>query len=268
MKNWMKKTVSALAGLALLGSCAALAEGEAEKDYGELYPESLVYEDRWAAGNYILDAVSEDEGFRVCITRYGIDDQTVWEYSPLYNAATGALDAPLFGTKTRETLSETGEAAAYTEEYEDGGAVFTINDEGYLLWQDQKEDEGKDLLFKRIGSFEGKYVCDRTTIEIIWDLEDAYDIRISWADSAFVCHDWLFKGVYMPETGAVEALGMESVTEYDENGEIVSVEDVDPEGCEAVFTFNENHNLVWTGTDTVNTEGMEFEFCDPSMIDG
>ncbi len=261
MKSWMKKTVCALAGLALVGSCAAMAEGE--KDYGERVPESLVYESCWAADGMLLEAVSEDDGFRVSITAAGIEGNTVWEYSPLYNAETGALEAPFFGTKTVETLDLNGDVSAWETVYDDGGAVFTLDGNGCLKWQDTKEDAGKDLVFKKIGRFAGTYACGRALIGITWDYEDAYDIMIQWGDSASVTYSWNFKGVYDPASDTLEALGMETRTEYDENGEIVSVEDVTEEGCEAVFSFNDDGKLIWSGTEGANTDGMEFEYYDP-----
>ncbi len=259
MKNWKMKTVCALAGLVMLGSCAALAE-DGDKDYSELFPQSMVYDSVWIADGVKLDAVCEDGGFRVSVIRQNLDDRTTWEYSPLYDAEAGTLVDVGSGLKTYEKLDENGEVTETKVEYEAGSATFTLNENGTLTWNDGMEDAGKGLAFVKFGRFEGRYVCDRASIEILWNYEDAYEVRIHWADSAYVDYEWMMTGIYNAEKNTLEALGMETRTEYGENGDILSVTDVTPEGCEAVFCFNENGNLLWTGTEGVNTDGMEFEY--------
>ena len=263
MKKTMKALTAALLALTMaltmLPGCATLAEEE-EKDYAELYPESLVFDSRWAADSTVLEAWCEDGGFRVSITRDdSLEERTVWEYSPLYDRASGTLTAGLFGSKTHQFLDLDGEVIRQTVEYEDGSAVFSLNADGTLVWTDEKEDAGNGLVFAKIGRFDGLYLCDRASIEIAWNGDGTYSVLIEWADSAFECHNWLMSGVYNPETDALEAMGMESVARYDDDGEIISVEDVNEEGCSAVFTFDGHGNLLWTGTEGTVTDDMVFE---------
>ena len=253
------KALAALLALVLLLGCSALAEEK--PDYAELVPESLVFQSDWVAGNFKLDAVAEDGGFRVMIVRSdSLTERTVWEYSPLYSSETASLADSGFGSKLHETLDLYGEVTDTTVEHEDGAAVFSLDENGHLVWKDEKEDAGKGLEFVKIGRFSGTYVCDRAQIEIVWDSETQYSVLIHWAESATVSHDWMMNAVYNAELDALEAMGMESRTEYDANGEIISVEDVNEEGCTALFRFDENGMLRWTGTEGVDSEGMAFEF--------
>ncbi len=268
MKKMIKTLVAVLLALTMLLGCAALAE-EQEKDYAELYPESLVFDSRWAADNTILDACCEDGGFRVSITRDdSLEERTIWEYSPLYDRETGTLIASLFGLKTHQYLDMDGEVIRQTVEYEDGSAVFALNADGSLVWKDEKEDAGKDLVFAKIGRFDGIYVCDRASIELIWNGEGAYSVLIEWADSVSECHYWLMNGYYNPETDAIEAMGTESVAQFGDDGEITDVQEVNEEGCSAVFSFDGQGNLLWTGTEGTNTDGMVFEPFDTSAENG
>ncbi len=260
MKKLMKSMLAALLALTMVLGCAALAE-DAEKSYTDLYPESRVFDSQWAAGSFKADLLAEDEGFRVTVIRSdSLTQRTVWDYSAQYNGETRTLEAPLFGCKTRQELSPEGEVLSETVEYEDGAAVFSLNDAGALVWEDRKEDAGKGLEMGKIGRFEGRYLCDRAVIEILWEDGNAYSVQIEWADSAFASHVWMLTGTYDPAADTLRTLGMESVFEYAEDGTFLSVTDVNEEGCAADFSFNENGTLCWSGTEGVNTEGMEFEY--------
>ncbi len=256
MRKTLKWMILALI-LTMAFSCAAFAEEEA--DYAERYPESLVYDSNWACGGTLLEAYCEDEGFRVRISQHTgemLDELLVWEYSPYYNKETGALDAPFFGSKQHGIPA--AEGYTWETEYDDGAAGFVLQENGKLLWKDEKEDAGAGMEFVNIGRFEGSYVCDRAWIEILWDADDVYVIDIHWANSAFESCDWALKGTYQAGTDTLEALGMASVTTYDENGNVVSVKDVDENGCFASFSFNEDHQLIWTSSDGAG-DGLVFE---------
>ncbi len=255
----LKKVLPWMMILCLLCACSALAE-EDEPDYGDLYPESLVYEGTWACGGVLLESVAEDGGFRILIrhlTGDGMDQRLVWEYSPLYTPETGTLSAVL-GSKTLETLDLDGNVSSSSTEYEDGEAVFSLDADGHLLWKDQKEDAGKDLVFSKIGNFAGTYDCDRASIEILWDSDDVYSVEIHWALNAKVSSDWSFTATYNPETATLEGTGMESRTQYNAAGDVISSEVVDPEGCFATFALDADGNLTWQNSDGV-ADGMVFE---------
>lgn len=252
--------------IAALFSCAALAEDTDSPNHTGQNPESLVFDSDWVSDDTMIHAYCEDGGFKVTIIRdVTLNERITWEYSPLFDADTRTLVDDMFGTKTRETHDYYGNILTSTTEYEDGSAVFSLDADGRLIWADAREDAGKGVAYEKIGRFEGTYQCDRAEIEITWD-DDHYGVNIQWGDSASVTYDWLMTGVYNQEKDTLEALGMESRTEYDENGEVISVEDLNEEGCSAVFFFNEDGGLLWTGTEGADTEGMVFMPFDPDLI--
>ena len=241
--------------LILVMMCVSTAFAEEEAGYGELYPESLVYDSNWACGGTLLEAYCEDEGFRVMIRQLTgdlMDEYLIWEYSPSFDPETGMLEDPLFGTKIHEA-EET-----WTVVYEDGAASFRRLENGHLVWKDEKEDAGAGMEFVKIGRFEGTYMCDRAEINIMWDSDDIYVIDIHWANSAFESTDWMYTGTYDPENDTIEAFGMATVNTYDQNGDFVSAKDVDEEGCFATFSFNELGQLVWDSSDHAG-DGLVFE---------
>ena len=75
---------------------------------------------------------------------------TEWEYSCLYQADDNSLAAMPTGIRTDVVYGDDGEVASYQTVYEDGDAVFTLDEDGFLLWKDLKEDAGKDMRFEHV----------------------------------------------------------------------------------------------------------------------
>ena len=76
-----------------------------------------------------------------------------WAYTCDYDAETDSLVSNgEVATKVEYTYSEDGED--YNEEliYEDGEAVFSLNDEGLLVWDDKKENAGEGRTFEPAGT--------------------------------------------------------------------------------------------------------------------
>lgn len=105
----------------------------------------------FACGDYLLDCVwdveeaAEDEvysGYRVSIVLEDEDGRTEWSYPCVYDPEKDILTA-VFGSK--EYLPAGGEA--YEIIYDDGSATFSFDEEHNLLWDDEKEHNGSDLLF-------------------------------------------------------------------------------------------------------------------------
>ena len=252
----MKANILAiLLAVALLFSCAALAESESTP----ADPASMVYESKWVNDQGDVDIWYEEEGFRVAVTQTAQGVRNVWEYSCLYDQAAGTLNA-VSCLKTHAVLDDMLEPGEAVTDYDvlENTATFAIDENGRLTWADTKEDAGKGLAFDKIGHFEGAWLCDRAEIEILWDV-DRYVIQIHWAGSAFEAYDWNYNGTYDAEKGTVEAVGMQSLTVYNEQGELVSVTDVNPEGCFASFSLDENHRLHWQDEQVPEAANMAFE---------
>ena len=58
-----------------------------------------------------------------------------------------------FGMRTDLVYSEESELPAYTIVYEDGQATFSLDEEGHLIWTDEKENAGEGMLFEYIGEY-------------------------------------------------------------------------------------------------------------------
>jgi len=70
----------------------------------------------------------------------GDNKEDIWEYSAALNPEKSALTTVPFGLHYRQDTVTSEWVETY---YEDGDAVFTLNDAGMLLWSDLKEDAGK-----------------------------------------------------------------------------------------------------------------------------
>ena len=54
------------------------------------------------------------------------------------------------GIHRENVFGEDGEIVTSNIVYEDGEAIFTLDADGHLLWQDAKADAGKDMIFERV----------------------------------------------------------------------------------------------------------------------
>ncbi len=70
-------------------------------------------------------------------------EYTQWTYHCEYDGENLVCSGK--GTKTNVVMKENGEAESEEEVYNDGSAVFSINENGCMTWNDEKEDAGADL---------------------------------------------------------------------------------------------------------------------------
>lgn len=94
--------------------------------------------DFYLTGGTCRCTVSENDGDQLI---------TQWTYYCKYDSESGNLISDNTGIK--EVLIAYDEEAIYDEAYADGSAVFSINSDGYLLWNDQKENAGANFLFTK-----------------------------------------------------------------------------------------------------------------------
>ena len=260
----MKKILAVLLALCCL-AFAALAEG----DY-TYYPESEAYVGTW----YVDDAILEIEHmpgeqalFRCVVTRYAPDQTSAvrWAYDNCsYDDIGMALSSFEIGVKTELTFDENNEVASETRIYDDGAATFQLLDDGTLVWTDFKEAPREDrLAFQKVpegednpvAAYEGTWVEDRIVLTIE-DLDDVITCEVHWGSSASESTQWRYEGcVYDESIGGLTAdgIGVKANVVYDENGEIVSSEEVYADGS-ATFIINGSGQLVWN--DLEAPEGM------------
>ena len=141
----MKKLTAIILALLLTLGCAALAE-EASMPAG-----AAAYEGVWQCDRATAALYWEEEGYKVLIT-WGSSawEETEWEYSCYYNEEDHTLSAVPFGTRREVVYGEDGEPVSATEAYNDGEAVFSLDADGCLLWQDLKENAGEGMRFEKL----------------------------------------------------------------------------------------------------------------------
>ncbi len=119
---------------------------------GEAMPEgAAAFDGDWQCDRASIAMYWEEEGFKVLI-RWGSSawEHTEWEYSCFYDEENNTLVSMPFGTRTDCVYGDDGELASATEVYNDGAAAFALTEEGFLTWDDEKENAGDGMLFERI----------------------------------------------------------------------------------------------------------------------
>ena len=239
----MKKLISLF--LVFCFSVAAMA-AFAEDEFGyypDEYPESKVYVNTWVAedGDWRIEVYGEDGGIKpMVVHRLGDNKEDIWEYATALGE-NNALVAVPFGLHYKQDTVTYDWDILY---YEDGDAVFTINEDGKLLWNDLKEDAGKGLEFEKIGNFYGGRWMKEDIEVIFYDWYDGqYDIRLfQRGKDGEILNDAILKGDYDAATDTLTAEGF-----------------FDPdEPFTVIFSYDEHNHIVWTenGESTV----MEYSY--------
>ena len=99
-------------------------------------------------------------------------DGAYWLYTCDYDAETDSLVSN--GEVAMKYTYEFDENEQYSEElvYEDGEAVFSLNEDGFLVWDDKKENAGEDRLFERAVSED----ADAQEGAIVMPMDPGYDL--------------------------------------------------------------------------------------------
>ena len=207
-------------------------EEETNGFYTDQYPEAAAYYSTWVAenGDWRIEAYDEDDGLKLMIVhQLGDNKEDIWEYSAALNPAKDALTTVPLGLHYRQDTVSGSWDETY---YEDGDAVFTLNDNGNLLWNDLKEDAGKGLEFMKIGSFFGGRWMKNDIEVIFFEWYDGqYDIRLyRRGENGEILDNAILKGDYDPAADTIQAEGC-----FD-NGELFTV----------TFSYDESRNVVWT----------------------
>ena len=145
----MKKLILVLTAIALMMACTAvLAE---EEPAIQEAPDPDNYSGVWQCDRASIEIVWEEEGYRILI-HWGSSawECTEWEYSCYYHEDDNTLVSMPFGIRKELVYSDDNELPEITVVYEDGDAVFSLDEEGHLIWTDLKENMGKDMQFEWI----------------------------------------------------------------------------------------------------------------------
>ena len=199
--------------------CAAMAEEYPEPEGGKKFSTN------WAIFDMTVEINYEEEGYRVYIKS---DDPyehkgTEWEYSCFYNEERDELISISSSKNPWNMDPATGNDVRGEYEYQgldDEGqeTTFRIDEAGYLIWQDGRGDDGADLVFSEIGTFEGYWKSENGLIcaDIEWsdsEIGDEYGYNVFLHDEGDESYaEYVLHGLYNRETGKLETTG--SVTIY------------------------------------------------------
>ena len=235
---------------------AAVAES------GDSLAESL-FESYWVNDDMRIE-IAHDEagsGFVVTVIRPEFERSgSCWQYTCVFDEASETLVDEGAGVRYSISYDDEGVMTLGNKMYEDGAAVFSLNEEGLLIWEDQKEDAGQGLDFMDIGLYDGTaWTSGNTSVEIFWE-EEGYKVFIHRDLSETAASEWMFSCYYDPETDGLIDLGMGRKTDlvYGTGGELASFTDVYDDGA-ATFTVDEHGHLIWEDAKEQAGIGLEFE---------
>ena len=141
--------------LVLLALVMTIGLAMAESDTKPMPDEAAAFEGEWQCDRATAEFYWEEEGFKVLIS-WGSSawETTTWEYSCFYHEDDNTVVSMPFGIKTELVFDENGNETSATAAYEDGQATFKIDENGYLVWIDEKENAGGGMRFEKLDSSE------------------------------------------------------------------------------------------------------------------
>lgn len=259
----MKKILSAVLAimmLAALGCAAALAEDEIPQPEG-----GKKFESDWAKMDGLVSICYEEEGYRVRVDLYNEADRTgsIWEYSCYYSEELDALQS-VSAVKHPYTVDPDTQERVDGENVYEGldeegqTTVFSINQDGRLIWADGRGNEGADLEFRNIGRYEGVWRNDgeEVAVRFRWEgLRDEesffYTATIRRGNDEFYV-EFTMKGLPDPETGRLAMTGTAVSFTRDADGNYRPEED--GETYEAFFSVLENGKILFEAANGIELE--------------
>ena len=212
----MKKIVSIILALAMALAllCTAASADEVPQPEG-----GKKFESNWAIFNTTVRIVYEEEGYRVYIRSTDPTEHTgyEWEYACYYVEDRDALVSVSSSKNPFTENTATGEIVRGEYEYQelddaDQCAVFTINEDGFLTWTTGRGDEGMDLVFCDIGTFEGAWRSEDNKTEALIEWSDSeegddYGYNVYLRDEGEESYaEYSGHGLYDPKTGKLTAI--------------------------------------------------------------
>ena len=144
----MKKMMAALLAVMMLAmGMTALADEAPQPEGGKKFESS------WALMGGLAEIFYEEEGYRVSVDLRNGDHGTLWQYSCHYVEEKDAL-LSVSSTKWDYTLDGDGAEVPGEIAYQgldDESTAFTIDEKGFLHWDEARENAGADLEFRTPG---------------------------------------------------------------------------------------------------------------------
>ena len=258
----MRKWIALLAALGLVFLCAVtMAEEESMAN-----PEAVrLFSSEWADGLASVRIYAQEDYWRVWIS--SADCTQEWDYCCRYDEARKALvTADTDNLKTEIRIDEEGSEIERKEVYNDGRASFFLNEEGKLIWDDEKEDAGAGFAFEKIGWFQGVWISgedldSRYELYCYWDVEEpsegeifsGYKVEIERYEGEAYTH-WVYSCVYNPENDTLQSLFGHKEYAEREGDPIVTVYD----NGVAEFYFDDEGCIGWKDEIENAGEGLQF----------
>lgn len=232
----MKKNVILVLFLVFI---LVLSAAFAESDLSKM---EKAFDNVWVGNDYHLDVYTEEGGFVIEVAKQ--EDLIngagfVWEYKA--NLTDNELRT-VSALKWPATFQNGEVLEGERPVYDDGEAIFTLNEQGLLVWNDLKEHVADGLTFMPIGRFEGIWPGVHASAELMW-ADDHYTIYVDVPNEAGQVESYMYNGFYNREKNVLEALGTCDVITYVNNEETERV--TGEESVEAVFSINKDYRLVW-----------------------
>ena len=128
---------------------------EEDDEDDEPAPDPDVFSGTWLDGRYAVEIDWEGIGYRILVSLANTPSEfTEWEYSGFYYEEEKRIVTMPFGMKTEVVYGDGGVAESWTTVYEDGSAIFGFNEDGKLIWVDEKENAGEGLAFVKVEEFD------------------------------------------------------------------------------------------------------------------
>lgn len=116
-----------------------------------------MYEGVWQDGNQTI-RIDVFSGLVYCtVEEQGTGTRTEWNYCCEYDTETGNLVCAEGIGSTKAVIRGEGEEEYRTQVYDAGDAVFSIDDNGYLVWNDLTENAGEDRRYERQVTYESRF---------------------------------------------------------------------------------------------------------------
>ena len=239
----MKRWIALLAALVMTLLCAVSLAEEAVVNSEALQ----LFSSEWADGFTDVRIYAEEDHWRVRIT--GAGGSTEWDYCCRYDEAQKMLTTlDTDNVKTEIRIDEEGSEIERKDVYNDGKASFFLNEEGKLIWDDEKEDAGAGFAFEKIGWFAYDFYSEHYTMNVFWDVDEEEDGTIHAGLKVQIEQDdeqsytsWTYSAAYNAEDNTLVAfLGTKEVQEA--AGEALATIYYDGE---AVFSWDEEGGLHW-----------------------
>ena len=204
-----------------------------------------IFNGTWSTDGAQADIQFLDGFFQVHIETFDCGyESTEWVYLCTYDEHKQALIASSTGNKNIYVYDFDTSCETKSTIYQNGSAVFSLHPEGYLMWLDENEGAGQDLLFTKMGDYCGTWQWNNISIDF-YAIGGTYRCTVSKSEGNSIVAIWSYQCKYDLDSRNVisNSLGRKEILlGYDDEGEIYDT--VYHDGS-AIFSINSDGYLLW-----------------------